>query len=56
MITALPIVLALFMYFVTPAYFAPMLGSPIGIGMLIGAGIFVGLGNFLMGRIASVDV
>ena len=56
MITALPIVLGVFMYFVTPAYFAPMLGSPIGIGMLVAAGIFMGLGQFLMGKIATVDV
>jgi tight adherence protein B len=56
MITALPIVLAIFMYFVTPQYFAPMLGSPIGIGMLIGAGIFMGLGQMIMGKIATVDV
>ena len=56
MITALPIVLAVFMYFVTPQYFAPMLGSPIGIGMLVGAGIFMGLGQMIMGKIATVDV
>ena len=56
MITALPIVLAIFMYFVTPQYFAPMLSSPIGIGMLVGAGIFMGLGQMIMGKIATVDV
>lgn len=56
MITALPIVLGVFMYFVTPQYFAPMLASPIGIGMLIGAGIFMGMGQFIMGKIATVDV
>jgi tight adherence protein B len=56
MITALPIVLAVFMYFVTPQYFAPMLASPIGIGMLVAAGIFMGLGQFIMGKIATVDV
>jgi tight adherence protein B len=56
MITALPIVLGVFMYFVTPQYFAPMLASPIGIGMLIGAGIFMGLGQLVMGKIATVDV
>jgi len=56
MITALPIVLAVFMYFVTPQYFAPMLGSPIGIGMLIGAGFFMFLGQMIMGKIATVDV
>jgi tight adherence protein B len=56
MITALPIVLGVFMYFVTPQYFAPMLGNPIGIGMLVAAGIFMGLGQFIMGKIATVDV
>ena len=56
MITALPIVLAVFMYFVTPQYFAPMLASPYGVGMLIGAGIFMGLGQMIMGKIATVDV
>jgi tight adherence protein B len=56
MITALPLVLGVFMYFVTPAYFAPMLGSPIGIGLLVAAGIFMGLGQFIMGKIATVDV
>ena len=56
MITALPIVLGVFMYFVTPQYFAPMLGSPIGIGMLVAAGIFMGLGQLIMGKIATVDV
>jgi tight adherence protein B len=56
MITALPIVLGVFMYFVTPQYFAPMLASPIGIGMLVVAGIFMGLGQLVMGTIATVDV
>jgi tight adherence protein B len=56
MITALPIVLGVFMYFVTPQYFAPMLGNPIGIGMLVAAGIFMGLGQMIMGKIATVDV
>jgi tight adherence protein B len=55
LITGLPIVLGLFMYFVTPQYFAPMLSSPIGIGMLIFAGIMMGLGQLIMSRIASVD-
>jgi tight adherence protein B len=56
MITALPLVLAVFMYFVTPQYFAPMLGSPIGIGMLVVAGVFMAMGQFIMGKIATVDV
>ena len=56
LITGLPIVLGVFMYFVTPQYFAPMLGNPIGIGMLVVAGIFMGLGQLIMSRIATVDV
>jgi tight adherence protein B len=56
MITGLPIVLGVFMYFVTPQYFAPMVASPIGIGMLVVAGVFVALGQVIMGKIATVDV
>jgi len=56
MITGLPIVLGVFMYFVTPQYFGGMVKSPIGIGMLIGAGIFMGLGQLIMSKIATVDV
>ena len=56
MITALPIVLGVFMYFVTPQYFAPMLASPIGVGMLVVAGVFIFLGQLIMGKIATVDV
>ncbi|TME16616.1 MAG: secretion system protein [Chloroflexi bacterium] len=56
MITGLPIVLGIFMYFVTPQYFAPMVANPIGIGMLVAAGIFMGLGQLIMSRIATVDV
>ena len=56
MITALPIVLGVFMYFVTPQYFAPMVSNPIGIGLLVFAGIFLGLGQFIMSRIAQVEV
>ncbi len=56
MITGLPIVLGVFMYFVTPQYFAPMLASPIGIGLLVVAGIFLGLGQLIMNKISQVDV
>jgi tight adherence protein B len=56
LITGLPIVLGVFMYFVTPQYFAPMLSNPIGIGLLVVAGVFMGLGQLIMSRIATVDV
>ena len=56
MITGLPIVLGVFMYFVTPQYFAPMVSNPIGIGLLVFAGIFLVLSQFIMSRIAKVDV
>jgi tight adherence protein B len=56
MITGLPIVLGVFMYFVTPQYFAPMVSNPIGIGLLVVAGVFLVLGQVIMGRISKVDV
>ncbi|TMC10762.1 MAG: secretion system protein [Chloroflexi bacterium] len=56
MITGLPIVLGVFMYFVTPQYFAPMVSNPIGIGLLVFAGIFLGLGQFIMSQISQVEV
>jgi len=55
LISALPLVLAVLMYAITPKYFAPMVYSPIG-WLLIGiAGALVVMGNVLMGRLAQVD-
>ena len=56
MITGMPIVLGVFMYFVTPQYFKPMTEQFIGIVMLAIAGLFVFLGQLIMGKIATVDV
>ena len=56
MITGMPIVLGVFMYFVTPTYFKPMTEQFIGIVMLAVAGLFVFLGQLIMGKIATVDV
>lgn len=54
LISALPVILGLLMYAITPAYFKPMIESPIGIGMLIFAGFLVILGNVVMRRMARV--
>lgn len=54
LISALPVILGLLMYAITPAYFKPMIESPIGIAMLIFAGFLVILGNVVMRRMARV--
>ncbi|MDQ6691511.1 MAG: type II secretion system F family protein [Candidatus Dormibacteraeota bacterium] len=54
LISALPVILGLLMFAITPAYFKPMIESPIGIGMLVLAGFLVILGNVLMRRLARV--
>src|SRR5207248_7239253 len=55
LISALPIVLGVLMYLITPKYFAPMILSPVG-WILIGiaAGLVV-MGNLLMNRLSRVD-
>ncbi len=54
LISALPVILGLLMYAITPGYFKPMVESPIGIGMLVFAGFLVILGNVVMRRLARV--
>lgn len=54
LISGLPVILGLLMYAITPAYFKPMIESPIGIGMLVFAGFLVILGNVVMRRMARV--
>jgi tight adherence protein B len=55
-ITALPILLAVFMFFVTPTYFQPMFSSIIG-WILIAIGIFmIFIGNLIIRRIVAIEV
>src|SRR5438445_393576 len=55
-ITALPILLAVFMFFVTPTYFQPMFSSIIG-WILIAIGAFmIFIGNLIIRRIVAIDV
>ncbi|TMB98238.1 MAG: secretion system protein [Chloroflexi bacterium] len=56
LITFLPIVLATFMYFVTPTYFRPMFDSFIG-WALIAVGIFmIFIGNLIIRRVVAIEV
>src|SRR6266705_788362 len=55
-ITALPILLAVFMFFVTPSYFQPMFSSIIG-WILIAIGAFmIFIGNLIIRRIVAIEV
>jgi tight adherence protein B len=56
LITFLPIVLATFMYFVTPTYFRPMFDNFIG-WILIAIGIFmIFIGNLIIRRVVAIEV
>jgi tight adherence protein B len=56
LITFLPIVLAVFMYFVTPTYFKPMFENFIG-WILIAIGIFmIFIGNLIIRRVIAIEV
>jgi len=55
MISALPLILGVVMYAITPRYFAPMLQSPIGWFLLVVAGALVVIGNILMNRLGKGD-
>ena len=55
-ITALPILLAAFMFFVTPTYFHPMFSNIIG-WILIAVGAFmIFIGNLIIRRIVAIEV
>ena len=56
LITALPIVLALFMYFVTPSYFKPMTTNFVGWAMLAVGVILIGIGNAIIRRVVAIEV
>jgi tight adherence protein B len=56
LITFLPIVLAAFMYFVTPTYFRPMFESFYG-WALIAIGVFmIFIGNLIIRRVVAIEV
>jgi tight adherence protein B len=55
MISALPVILGVIMYAITPKYFVPMFQSPIGWFLIIVAVALVVTGNVLMNRLSKVD-
>jgi tight adherence protein B len=55
-ITALPILLATFMFFVTPTYFQPMFGSIIGWILLVIGAFMIFIGNLIIRRITAIEV
>jgi tight adherence protein B len=56
LITFLPIVLAVFMYFVTPTYFRPMFENFVG-WVLIAIGVFmIFIGNLIIRRVVAIEV
>jgi tight adherence protein B len=56
LITFLPIVLATFMYFVTPTYFRPMFSSIIGWILIAIGGFMIFLGNLIIRRVIAIEV
>jgi len=55
-ITLLPIILAAFMFFVTPTYFQPMFGNVIGWILIVIAGFMIFIGNLIIRRIVAIEV
>ncbi|HSS60735.1 MAG TPA: type II secretion system F family protein [Candidatus Limnocylindrales bacterium] len=55
-ITALPILLAAFMFFVTPTYFQPMFGSIVGWVLLAIGAFMIFIGNLIIRRIVAIEV
>ena len=55
-ITALPILLATFMFFVTPTYFQPMFSSIVGWILLAIGGFMIFIGNLIIRRIVAIEV
>jgi tight adherence protein B len=56
LITFLPLVLAAFMYFVTPTYFRPMFTSPYGWAMIVLGGFMIFVGNLIIRRVVAIEV
>src|SRR5467141_4413566 len=55
-ITALPILLATFMFFVTPTYFQPMFSSIVGWILLAVGAFMIFIGNLIIRRIVAIEV
>jgi tight adherence protein B len=56
LITFLPLVLATFMYFVTPTYFRPMFGSIIGWILIVIGAFMIFVGNLIIRRVVAIEV
>jgi tight adherence protein B len=56
LITFLPIVLAAFMYFVTPSYFRPMFESIVGWILLTIGAFMIFIGNLIIRRVVAIEV
>jgi tight adherence protein B len=56
LITFLPIVLATFMYFVTPTYFRPMFENFIGWALIFIGAFMIFIGNLIIRRIVAIEV
>ncbi|HKV87926.1 MAG TPA: type II secretion system F family protein [Candidatus Dormibacteraeota bacterium] len=54
-ITLLPIVAALLLYFVVPDYFRPMFMNPLGWVILVVAAIFLAIGNVIIRRLTAIS-
>jgi tight adherence protein B len=55
-ITLLPIILAVFMFFVTPTYFQPMFGNFVGWILIVIACFMIFVGNLIIRRIVAIEV
>jgi tight adherence protein B len=55
-ITALPVLLAAFMFFVTPTYFQPMFSSFVGWILIVIGAFMIFIGNLIIRRIVAIEV
>ena len=55
-LTALPILVGVFMYFLNPGYFAPMLERQAGLYMLGYAALSITAGHFMIQKIVRIKV
>ena len=56
LITFLPIVLAAFMYFVTPTYFRPMFENFVGWILIVIGAFMIFVGNLIIRRVVAIEV